>query len=150
VKFFALPVALLFKNATQQKTIVIDNKSNGEIFFKNIGFIADTVIIDPEYWLITGNNISEKIQENIGKKNVVRLFPNPFSSSFYLHLQNFDTKKIQLKMYDARGRIMLKEQLLMDGFLFKEINTQHFSRGVYFIKIETDKGEEVIKRILKK
>jgi hypothetical protein len=53
-------------------------------------------------------------------------------------------------MYDARGRIMLKEQLLMDGFLFKEINTQHFSRGVYFIKIETDKGEEVIKRILKK
>ena len=150
VKFFALPVALLFKNATQQKTIVIDNKNNNEIFFKNIGFVADTVIIDPEYWLITRNNISEKIKDNIGEKNGVRVFPNPFSNSFYLYLQNFDAQKIQLKMYDAKGRMVLKEKLLINASLFKEIDTQRFSRGVYFIKIETDKGEEVIKRILKK
>lgn len=150
VKFFALPVALLFKNATQQKTIVIDNKNNNEIFFKNIGFVADTVIIDPEYWLITRNNISEKIKDNIGEKNVVRVFPNPFTNSFYLYLQNFDVQKIQLKMYDAKGRMVLKEELLINASLFKEIDTQRFSRGVYFIKIETDKGEEVIKRIMKK
>ena len=60
VSFFPLPVALQFKNATQQKTIVVNNTYNGEIFFNNIGFIADTVIIDPDYWLITKNNISRK------------------------------------------------------------------------------------------
>jgi aminopeptidase N len=150
VKFFALPVALLFKNATQQKTIVIDNKSNGEIFFKNIGFVADTVIIDAEYWLISANNTTEKVKENIGEKNVVRVFPNPFSNSFYLYLQNFDAQNIQLKIYDAKGRMVLNENLLMNTSLFKEINTQHFSRGVYFVKIETDKGEKATKRILRK
>ncbi|HEV2833602.1 MAG TPA: M1 family aminopeptidase [Hanamia sp.] len=150
VKFFALPVALLFKNATQQKTIVIDNKSNGEIFFKNIGFVADTVIIDSEYWLISANNTAEKVKENIGEKNVVRVFPNPFSNSFYLYLQNFDAQNIQLKIYDAKGRMMLNENLLMNTSLFKEINTQYFSSGVYFVKIETDKGEKATKRILRK
>ena len=58
-----MPVPLQFKNATQQKTIVVDNKFNGEIFFKEIGFIADTVIIDPDYWLITKDNTSEKISD---------------------------------------------------------------------------------------
>ena len=65
VTFFALPVALKFKNATQQKTIVVDNKSNEETFYKNIGFIADTVIVDPDYWLITKNNTSEKVKRSI-------------------------------------------------------------------------------------
>ena len=50
VSFFPLPVALEFKNATQQKTIVVNNTYNSEIFFNNIGFVADTVIIDPDYW----------------------------------------------------------------------------------------------------
>ncbi len=150
VKFFALPVALLFKNATQQKTIIIDNKSNEEIFFKDIGFVADTVIIDPEYWLITKNNIAEKIKESTGEKNVVQIFPNPFSNNLYLYLQNLDSKKIQLKIYDARGRTMLKEDLSVNGSLFKEINTQSFARGVYFIKVENDKGLKIVKRILKK
>ena len=63
VDFFELPVALKFKNATQQKTIVVDNKTNGETFFRNIGFIADTVLIDPEYWLVTKNNTTAKVPD---------------------------------------------------------------------------------------
>ena len=71
-----------FKNATQQKTIVVNNTFNGQIFFNNIGFIADTVIIDPDYWLITKNNISQKINDNITSENFVQVFPNPFVNNF--------------------------------------------------------------------
>jgi hypothetical protein len=60
VPFFELPVALQFKNATQQATVIVDNIVNGEIFIKPIGFVADTVIIDPEAWLITRNNTTTK------------------------------------------------------------------------------------------
>jgi aminopeptidase N len=150
VNFFALPVALQFKNATQQKTIVIDNKTNGEVFFKNIGFVADTVILDPEYWLITKNNISKKIKETIDEKNVVQVFPNPFSNNFNLYLQNFDSKEILLKIYDAKGRMMLKEKLSVNGSLFKEIDAQRFAHGIYFIRVETGEGKAVTKRVLKK
>jgi hypothetical protein len=61
VPFFELPVALKFKNATQQATVVVDNLFNGEIFIKSIGFVADSIFIDPDAWLITRNNTSVKL-----------------------------------------------------------------------------------------
>ncbi|HMI78444.1 MAG TPA: M1 family metallopeptidase, partial [Ferruginibacter sp.] len=78
VDFFELPVALTFKNATQEKTIVVDNKTNGETFFRNIGFIADTVLIDREYWLVTKNNTTAKVPDAAPGQNIVQVFPNPF------------------------------------------------------------------------
>jgi aminopeptidase N len=61
VNFFEMPVPLLFKSTTQQKIIVIDHKLNGEIFYENIGFVADSVLIDPEYWLISRNNMGYRL-----------------------------------------------------------------------------------------
>jgi hypothetical protein len=61
VPFFELPVALQFKNATQSATVIVNNTSNGEVFIKSPGFVADTVIIDPEAWLITRNNTTTKL-----------------------------------------------------------------------------------------
>ncbi len=61
VSFFELPVALQFKNATQQATVVVNNISNGEVFLKSIGFVPTSVIIDPNAWLITRNNTSTQI-----------------------------------------------------------------------------------------
>ena len=69
--------------------MIVDNKFNGEIFFSNIGFIADTVIVDPDYWLITKNNTSQKVSDNINGENIVQVFPNPFANSFNVYLRNF-------------------------------------------------------------
>lgn len=149
VKFFALPVALQFKNSTKQKTIVVDNKFNGEIFFRSLGFVADTVIIDPEYWLITKNNSTEKANDNITEKNVAQVFPSPFLNNFYVYLRNFNATKGHLRIYDAKGRLMHNEDVNVDGSLFKEINSQSFSPGVYFIGIQTGNGFKFVKKILK-
>lgn len=149
VDFFELPVALQFKNATQSKTIVVNNKFNGEIFFEKIGFKADTVIIDPDYWLITRNNTSEKVPDNNMGKTAIKVFPNPFTNKLYLYLQNFSAKNGQLKIYDTEGRLLFKENLSIDGSLFKEIDNLNFARGVYFLKIENENGVKVIKRIFK-
>lgn len=149
VNFFELPVALQFKNATQQKTIIVDNKYNGELFFKDIGFVADTVIIDPEYWLITKNNIAEKVNDNINETNVIQIFPNPFFNNFYVYLRNFQTSNAQLRVYDVNGKLMVNKNLPVNGSLFSEINTQTFARGIYFIKIQADNGVKFVKKILK-
>ena len=147
VKFFALPVALQFKNSNQQKTIVIDNKINGEVFIKNIGFIADTLIIDPEYWLITKNNISEQVVAN--GKNIIQVFPTPFINSFSISIQNLLSPVAYLQIYDSRGRLIMQKDLEVNGSLFFEVNTQAFARGIYFIKIQTDNGFKFVKKILR-
>ncbi|HEX7457209.1 MAG TPA: M1 family aminopeptidase [Ginsengibacter sp.] len=149
VSFFPLPVALEFKNATQQKTIVVNNTYNGEIFFNNIGFIADTVIIDPDYWLITKNNISQKMSDNISSENFVQVFPNPFVNRFSVYLHNFSATKVYFKIYDSNGRLMYNQNLSVNGSLYQEINTQLFSKGAYFFSVQTNNDFKFVKKILK-
>ncbi|HWH63061.1 MAG TPA: M1 family aminopeptidase, partial [Ginsengibacter sp.] len=149
VSFFPLPVALQFKNATQQKTVVVNNIYNGQIFFDDIGFVADTVIIDPDYWLITKNNTSQKISDNITSENFVQVFPNPFTNSFGVYLHNFYDSKVYFKIYDADGRLMYKQSFQVNGALYQEINTQSFAKGVYLFSIQTNKEFKFVKKILK-
>jgi aminopeptidase N len=149
VPFFALPVALKFKNATRQKTIVVNNKFNGETFFENIGFVADSVIIDPDYWLITKNNTSEKVEDNTGAKNSARIFPNPFNATLYVYLKNFSPSVVHIQIYDTGGKLMLQKSSPINNSLFFELNTQNLASGIYFIKIQTDNGVKFVKKILK-
>lgn len=149
VQFFELPVALQFKNATQQKTIIVNNTFNGEIYFKDIGFVADSVIVDPDYWLITKNNTTQKVNDDGNIENVVQVFPSPFINSFNVYLKNFNSPVAHLKLYDSKGRLMLSKDLPVEGSLFYEINMQNFARGIYFIKIQTDNGVKFVKKILK-
>ncbi len=150
VSFFALPVALKFKNSSQEKTIVIDNKSNGESFIRNIGFIADTVIIDPDYWLITRNNKSQKIADVVSGQNVLQIYPNPFQGQFYVYLRNFSASTAFINLYNSIGQLVASKKLaLVNGSEFTEMTGQHLAAGVYTIRVETETGFKVSKKILK-
>jgi len=148
VTFFALPVALQFKNSSEQKTIVVDNKTNGETFIKDIGFIADSVIVDPDYWLITKNNTSQKINDVAGV-NAIEVFPSPFLNNMNIYFRNFNATKAHVKIYDSKGSLMLKRDLQIDNSLFYSLNMASFARGVYFIKIQTDNGVKFAKKIIR-
>ncbi len=149
VSFFELPVALQFKNATQEKTIIVDNKFNGEIFFEQMGFIADTVIIDPAYWLITKNNTSQKVVDNTSAQNIIEVFPSPFINSFNVYIRNFSFPKTDLKMFDATGKLVYKKSVSLSGSSFTEINTQQFAKGIYILKVEAGNSFKFAKKILK-
>ncbi|MEO6819046.1 MAG: M1 family aminopeptidase [Ginsengibacter sp.] len=148
VGFFTLPLALQFKNATQQKTIVLDNKTNGEKFFREIGFIADTVIVDPDYWLVTKNNTSLKMADD-SKENQVEIYPNPFVNSVQLNFLHITSPKVFYKIFDINGRLISGETFSLNGYLFKEINLHYLPKGVYIMKIFSEDGVNLSKRIIK-
>ena len=136
VDFFELPVALKFKNATQEKTIVVDNKTNGEIFFRNIGFIADTVLIDPEYWLVTKNNTSAKVPDAAAGQNIVQVFPNPVGKHFYIYMRKMVAGTANINVYNAAGQILYTRNInLVNGSEYVEVPSQYLAKGVYFLKI---------------
>jgi aminopeptidase N len=150
VSFFALPVALKFKNATTEKTIVLDNKTNGEIFIKNIGFIADTVLIDPEYWLISRNNTATKIPDAVNGKNVVQVFPNPIQSQFYVYLRNFTASSATVNLYSATGqRLYTKTVTLINGSEYIEIPSQNLPAGEYNLQVKSTDGFKYVKKLVK-
>ena len=149
VGFFELPVALQFKNGTQEKTVIIDNKFNGEIFLKNIGFVADTLVIDPDYWLITKDNTSKKIVDSTAGENIVQVFPNPFRDNLNVYLKNINSQKVAYKIFDLTGRLVYKTSFDISGSSFTEIQTPQLTKGMYILKIEGGNSFKFAKKILK-
>ena len=148
VSFFALPVQLVFMNSTQRKTIVVHNSFNGETFFEKIGFIADTVLIDPDFWLISKNNQSEKIIARGSGK--VLVYPNPVSNSLTVYLKNNPAKEASVVLVDDNGKVLLRDKLYFAGFAaYKIFDLTKYPAGTYFMHIKTDKNLKVVKKILK-
>jgi hypothetical protein len=150
VSFFELPVALRFVNATQQKTVVVDNITNGEIFIRNIGFIADTVFVDPEYWLITRNNTAQKVPDGATGQNIVQVYPNPIRDQFYVYLRNVPNTAGTIQLFNAVGQLVHSRKLnIQNGSEFVEIQTGHLASGVYTVRVTTDSGVKFTKKLIR-
>jgi aminopeptidase N len=150
VNFFEMPVAVKFKNATHEKIVVLDSKFSGEVFFKDIGFVADDVTIDPDYLLISRNNIVEKINDNVAGENVIQVFPNPVQNQFYIYLRNFNLPDVSAALYNSGGQLIYKKALqLINGVDFEELPSMRLAHGVYFLKISSGNTIKFVKKILK-
>jgi hypothetical protein len=150
VSFFDLPVALKFKNSTQEKTIVVDNKTNGETFIRNIGFIADTVLIDPDYWLITKNNTAKKVADVVSGQNVVQVYPNPFRNQFYIYLRNFTDPNATVNLYNAIGQLVYsKTYPLYNGAEYIEIPTPQLASGEYILRVSAGNKKVYVQKLIK-
>lgn len=149
VPFFEMPVALLFKNGTQQKTVIIDSRSSGELFYRKIGFAADTVIIDPDYWLISKNNVSKKLVP-ADPQNTIQVFPNPAHDHISVYLQNFSYPGVTLAFYNAGGQLLYSRGIVLyNNSYFEEINIAAYAAGVYFLKISSGNKTIFVKKIIK-
>jgi aminopeptidase N len=136
VSFFEMPVPLKFKNATQEKTIVVDNKINGEIFVRNIGFIPDTVLIDPEYQLISKNNTASKIIFPLSGNPGVEVYPNPIQDPLTIYLHDIPASTADLHLYNAAGQLVYKQQVaLINGAEILQHDFDNLSHGTYILKI---------------
>ena len=150
VDFFEMPVALKFKNATQQKTVVVDNKTNGEIFLQNIGFIADTVLIDPDYWLVTKNNTTQKVSVIAGNPNTILVYPNPVKDHFTIYFQNLTAASAAINLYNSAGQLVYTRTLnLVNGSEIIDVPSAQFAAGEYTLRIKAGTDIRYVKKLVK-
>ena len=148
VDFFELPVALKFKNSSQEKTVVVDNKTNGEIFMQNIGFIADTVLIDPDYWLVTKNNTTAKVA--LGTAAGIQVYPNPIKNKFTVYLQNLAASSAAINLYNAAGQLMYSRNVnLVNGSELVEVPSANLAAGEYTLRIKAGNDIKFVKKLVK-
>lgn len=149
VSFFEMPVALKFKNATQEKTVVVDNKSNGEIFTKQIGFVADTVLVDPEYWILSKNNTTQKTTMGNSGTGVVDINPNPVTDPLNIYLHDFNANSADLHIVNAAGQLIFKKTVaLVNGAELLQLPTSSWSKGVYIVNVKAG-DKKIVKRIVR-
>lgn len=67
------------------------------------------------------------------------IFPNPATNQITIDLKNESLKEVNI--YNNLGQLVMQSKE-------KEINTTKLNAGVYFVKVETDKGKSVKKLII--
>jgi aminopeptidase N len=150
VSFFKTPLALTFKNTFQQKTIIIQVNSNGAETWADIGFAADTVLIDTEKQLISKNNTSTKIKSSTANINEIKLYPNPVQDNLYVSLKNPSDKKLTIQIYNSIGQLISQQQF--DTIGQDELLELSFSRipeGNYLVKVNGGNTTLLTKKIVK-
>jgi aminopeptidase N len=150
VSYFEMPLALTFKNSSQQKTVVVNNTVNNETFWEDIGFAADSVLIDPEYWVLSRNNISIKENPVSTITNEIKIYPVPTTSGITIEIRNPADKNLNLQVFTATGQLLISKQMATPGRdeIF-QINISQLPAGVYLIRFIAG-GLITTRRIIKK
>lgn len=85
------------------------------------------------------------IAENQMNSQIV-VFPNPAQNEVTINVQA-QTDDLQLRVYNAIGQ-MIAQKTMMKGVNSTTLETSHYARGVYFVKIRSGEQTHVIKFVL--
>lgn len=112
-----------------------------------------TWLADRLHWL--DNNIPNKgacadYPSSVKESVIVSFFPNPFSTNNTVTVQSRYQQDISLKVLDATGRIIyLQQYSVVAGSNTLSLPADGWAAGVYFMDIETNAAEKIVRTIVK-
>ena len=112
-------------------TVGIDSLGNA-IFKTNQGFSLNVI-----------NPATVSAEERIVVKNNWEVYPNPASDQLRIANLDFSLAKVQVRLLDTQGRMVLEKEL----FDKAEIDLENLESGLYLLQIE-QAGESAYQRIL--
>ena len=148
VDFFEMSVPILFKNKYFDTTIVIKHMMNDQVNFTQLGFIADTAIIDPEYKIISAENRVTK--RDIITNSDVSVFPNPIGNQFSILLKNMTEGVLYIRIYDTKGNVLYQKRIgNFKGNDLIPIPSEKLPNGMYWIAIKKDDDPILVRKVVK-
>jgi len=149
VSFYEMPVELVFKNATQTKSFIVDHRFSGQKFWLDVGFVADTVIIDPNIWILAKTKTSQKVAAATNNSDDVIIFPNPSPSNGNVVVRNPTSATVSVQLFNSIGQVIMSTKVQTTG---RDENITlpfaRLARGVYWVKVTNEKGMNIVRKIL--
>jgi uncharacterized protein (DUF2141 family) len=81
-------------------------------------------------------------------KDVVSTYPNPNKGQFKLLLQNFQSKKAEVSIFDSKGALIQKRSLNLTQTTIADFDFTGKATGLYYIKVVSSNGTRVSKILL--
>ncbi len=131
VPFFALPVPIRFHGAGQTTTLVFDNTTNGQIFTANLPFAVDSIVFDPEIWLLANQSVIAAIENDVTMAGL-EVFPNPANGFVNIRGQHMETAEL----LDLAGRSLLKSELRA-GVGTQRLDLPAVPAGIYLLRVQS-------------
>ena len=145
-----MPVPVKFINSVRDTTVIIDHRQNQQRTFINLGFVPDSVVIDPDLRIISANNNVNKLPDGAGGPASVLVFPNPVLSDANLITSNFSTGNYAFRLLNNKGQLLWSKSLTnLSGTTFMTIPMSHLPAGIYWLSITNGKTFKQVKKLLK-
>jgi len=149
ISFFKVPLAITFYNATQQKTVVINCNQNNTIDWADIGFIADSILIDPDKQLLSKNNKAIHLATPLPVK-ALQVFPNPVKDQLTVILTGVSGGPLNVQLYAANGQVVWKYNNANPSTNETvTIPFAAFAKGIYILQVKAGNTIDQVQRILK-
>ena len=125
--------------------------TNQDYIIVGLNTITNLSSIDPKNWII--NNVGS-IQHDLslglieaeknGANNSVSLYPNP--SSDFVEIRSSKIETFDVKIIDPTGKLCFSGKVKTG----EKINISEFQSGLYMFQIESENGEQITRKILRK
>ena len=150
VSFYGMPVPLQLKGAGRDTVVVLDHTRSGQEFWVNAGFRVDTVIFDPDNWLLSGINSVKKIPVSVLTSNNIRVYPNPVDDHVTVSVTNPAGRSMSLLLYNSASQLLYKRsvELGLSDQVFS-VPLSALPSGAYWLHIQIDGRRLMIKKLIK-
>jgi aminopeptidase N len=132
--FFEMPVPIRFKNNTMDTTVVVDHTFSGEAYSFTLPFQADSAILDPDIWILSGQSIVTRVAEPLLQPSRWILYPSPTTSVLNIRSIAPMNGLIDLTITDDLGRVVRTEQ--HGSGADRSINVEGLASGMYSLRVE--------------
>lgn len=138
----------LYEN-TQPATVTATARTG----YRFVNWTQDDMVISTDHsfsFPVTGDvSLIAHFEEFVGIEETmlspeIKLFPNPTTG--ILTIETGELKIQSIEIIDVYGKKISTHHLINSSS--NQIDISHFSAGIYFVKIETDKGQ-VVKKVVK-
>lgn len=145
VGFFEMPVPIRFKNATQDTMIVFEHMFSGQSFFAQLSFKVDSVIIDPDNWIVCNQNVVASTQNTPPSNQGILLFPNPASEKLHLIIKGQLAERIQeIQIFSVDGQEVTDKVFYTTNATNGIIEINNLSQGIYQLRVNTQKNNYIL------
>lgn len=126
VSFFEMPVQVYFWENGVADIRVFDNTVNNQVFTFYAGYYPDSVVIDPNLWILTrDNNVTVSLSE--AQKQEWQVYPNPAQNELVLEF-TMAKANAMIVFYDAEGKEIMNMPCVEKTNV---INISSFTPGTY-------------------
>jgi aminopeptidase N len=150
VNFYEMPVNIVVKSGSRESSFVVDHRYSGQEFWLNAGFTVDTVMIDPKLWILSKNKTSAKVAGN-NVSNELKIYPNPAPGELKISLKNPTDRKLNIQLLNVLGQSIYQKEIETPGRdELINIPLSGLPKGIYLLKLESEKNIKHMRQILHK
>lgn len=142
VPFFEMPVPIAIYGGGHDTTVVFNHQFSGQHFYAHVNFTVDSVVFDPELWILSRNN-SSVIGIDPYDKLGFTAFPNPTKNLLKIEST---TGFSGLAVMDVTGQVLLQSTFMNDKHRY-ELDVSAWPSGLYFLELTMSNERKTVRFI---